>query len=189
MCCLVLFPLHHLSVLPPSPSMVVLSTLACFCLDQPCTSKHSPSHPRPPSPIPPFHLSKSCLAVAMTTSCCAALPLPACSARGTPPCPCPVPIGDCPPSRAPSVTDRALGNGVVHQNLGLLLTGTTSARNVSTRSRGRRFPWATTPPSRKRECRPRPGRVCRVPSLSLKDFTRVLCEPQDAAPHGLVSDV
>lgn len=55
------------------------------------------------------------------------------------------------PCRALSVIDCAAGNGVVHQNLGLLLTGTTSARSVSTRSRERWFPWATTPPSHRRE--------------------------------------
>lgn len=105
-----------------------------------------PSHP----PLSPLKIMPGCCDDDFLL-CCAALPLPACPARGTSPRPCPVPIGDCRPSRAPSVTDCALGNGVVHQNLGLLLTGTTSARNVSTRSRGRRFPWATTPPSHKRE--------------------------------------
>lgn len=53
----------------------------------------------PPNPSPHPHPSKSWLAVAMTTSCCPALPLPACSACGTLPCPCPVPNGDCPPVR------------------------------------------------------------------------------------------
>lgn len=55
------------------------------------------------------------------------------------------------PARALSMVDCALGNGVVHQNLGFLLTGTTSARSVSTRSRERPFPWVTTPHNHRRE--------------------------------------
>lgn len=55
------------------------------------------------------------------------------------------------PSHALSVIDCAVGNGVVHQNLGLLLTGTTTVRSVSTRSRERPFLWAMTPPSHRRE--------------------------------------
>lgn len=51
----------------------------------------------PPNSTP--HPSKSWLAVAMTTFCCPALLLPACSACGTLPCPCPLPIGDCTPLR------------------------------------------------------------------------------------------
>lgn len=62
----------------------------------PWTTMHFQTHP--PHLLHP-HPSKSWLAVAMTTSCCPALPLPACSACGTLPCPCPVPIGDCPPVR------------------------------------------------------------------------------------------
>lgn len=58
----------------------------------------------PPNPSPHPHLSKSWLTVAMTTSCCPALPLPACAAWGTLPCPCPVPIGDCPPVRCLCLT-------------------------------------------------------------------------------------
>lgn len=37
---------------PPSPSMVVLSTLACFCLDQPCTPPNTLLPPSPPRPPP-----------------------------------------------------------------------------------------------------------------------------------------
>lgn len=172
LCCVLSCPVSapsDLSVLPLSPSMVVLSTLACFCLDQPCTPRNTlpslPPHLSLP-PLSPLKIMPGCCDDDFLL-CCAALPLPACPARGTSPCPCPVPIGDCPPSCAPSVTDCALGNGVVHQNLGLLLTGTTSARNVSTRSRGRRFPWATTPPSHKREF------------LSCSVVTPAPCKPQD----------
>lgn len=86
----------------------------------------------------------------MTTSCCPALPLPACSDCGTLPCPM-----SCTnwrlPARALSMVDCALGNGVVHQNLGFLLTGTTSARSVSTRSRERLFPWVMIPHNHRRE--------------------------------------
>lgn len=55
------------------------------------------------------------------------------------------------PARALSMVDCALGNGVVHQNLGFLLTGTTSARSVSTRSRERLFPWVMIPHNHRRE--------------------------------------
>lgn len=142
------------STLPPPHLWLCCQHWLAFALTNHAHLGTSLPFPIYPPPLLPFSPSqKSCLAVAMTTSCCAVLrshfllaPLVA-----PHPCPCPVTIGDCPPARAPSVTDRALGNGVVHQNLGLLLTGTTSVRNVSTRSRGRRFPWVTIPPSHKRE--------------------------------------
>ena len=113
------------------------------------------NHALPKNLIPPnFTLtpSKSWLAVAMTTSCCPACAAPtSCLLRLWHPA---LPMS-CTnwwlPPRTLSVIDCAAGNGVVHQNLGLLLTGTTSARSVSTRSRERRFPWATTPPSHRRE--------------------------------------
>lgn len=50
-----------------------------------------------------------------------------------------------------SVVDCAVGNGEAHRHLGLLLTGTTSARSVSTRSKGKAFLWAMTPRSHKRK--------------------------------------
>jgi len=123
-------PLFHFGLLLPSPTM------------------HLQTHP----PFP--HLSKSWLAVAMTTPCCPALllpALPACFACGTLPCPCPVPFGDWPSMRCLWLT-VLWGNGVVHQNLGLLLTGTTTVRSASTRSRGKAYPWVMTLPSHRREC-------------------------------------
>lgn len=137
-----------LSCLPPGPydtsvlPMVVIFPLACVCLAQPWISKTITTDSLTPQ--------NSSLAVAMTTSCCPVLLLPACPACGTLPCPFPVPMGDCPPACCLWLT-VLWGNGVVHQNLGLLLTGTTSARSVSTRSRERRFPWVTTPPSHRRK--------------------------------------
>lgn len=168
-----------LSVLPPHQWLCCRHWLA-FALTNHAPPKHSPSNPPPlPPHFPLLKIMTGCCDDDFLL-CCAALPLPACSAPGTLPCPCPVPIGDCPPSHAPSVTDCASGNGVVHQNLGLLLTGTTSARNVSTRSRGRRFPWATTPPSRKRKCWSCLVRVCRVllcrrPSRASRQRAAGLC--------------
>lgn len=84
------------------------------------------------------------------------------------------------PSRALSMTDCALGNGVVHQNLGFLLTGTTFARNVSTRSKGRPFPWATTPPSPKREYRSISRTVCALNGISLAFIVLKAPSPQPA---------
>lgn len=151
LCCVLSRPVSapsDLSVLPPPPWLCCQHWLAFALTNHAHLQTLSPP---PLLPLSPLKIMPGCCDDDFLL-CCAAPPLPACSARGTSPCPCPVPIGDCPPSRAPSVTDCALGNGVVHQNLGLLLTGITSARNVSTRSRGRRFPWAMTPPSRKRKC-------------------------------------
>lgn len=53
--------------------------------------------------------------------------------------------------RALSVIGCADGERVVHQNMGFLLTGTTSVRSVSTKSRVRVFPWGMTPPSLRRK--------------------------------------
>lgn len=44
-----------------------------------------------------------------------------------------------------------IGCGVVHQNMGFLLTGITSVRSVSMRSRVRACPWEMTHPNLKRK--------------------------------------
>lgn len=139
--CLVLSLRCMTCLFTPTPPMAVMSTLACLHVHlQTC-------------PLTPFTLTgfKSCdlllrwwlpavpcphflLAVLLLRP---ALPM-SCTVRWL-------------PSHALSVFDCAVGNGVVHQNLGLLLTGTTSARSVSTRYRERRFPWVTTPRSHRRK--------------------------------------
>lgn len=81
--------------------------------------------------------------------------------------PCPLPPPVCPPPglscpalpcpdwrlllRALSVIGCADGERVVHQNMGFLLTGTTSVRSVSTKSRAKVFPWEMIPPSPRRK--------------------------------------
>lgn len=63
---------------------------------------------------------------------------------------CPALIGGC--FFVPSLWLAVLmTNGVVHQNMGFLLTGITSVRSVSTKSKARVSPWGMTPPSLRRE--------------------------------------
>lgn len=143
--CLVLFLVHMtcLSSFSPNDCDIFIGLLLPWT-----TTMHLQTHP------PSFpHPLKSWLAVAVTTSLlsCVRPSCTSCLLRLWHPA---LPVS-CTiwwlPSRALSVIDCAVGNGVVHQNLGFLLTGTTTAKSVSTRSRERPFPWVTTPPSHRRE--------------------------------------
>ena len=85
-CCLVFF-LVELPCLS-SPQLPVMSTLACFCLDKPCTSKSIPS--------PSLKIMIGCCDDDFLLSCAST----SCLLRlWHPTLPCPVPIGDCPPMR------------------------------------------------------------------------------------------
>lgn len=137
---------RSVSLVSPCPllPMAVVSTLACFF----ALTNHAPPNPftliLPPSPLKSMTGCVRC-----RPSHCPAL-VPACSCFWHPALPVSCPAWRL-PSRALSVVDCAVGNGVVHQNLGFSLTGTTSVRSASTRSRERLFPWAMIPHSLRRE--------------------------------------
>lgn len=142
------------SPLPLSPSFffffltLVMSALACFGVTNHLLQKkptiyaqNQNAHPtqKPCITIGCFLLATThlalCLLLRVRPPACPALP--------------------CPDwwllLRALSVIGCADGERVVHQNMGFLLTGTTSVRSVSTKSRVRVFPWEMTPPSLRRK--------------------------------------
>lgn len=134
----------HTTCLSPLPKWLWYQHWLAFALP----------HHVPPTPSTSFpHPLQSWLAVAVTTSLLSCVP-PSCTScllgLWHPALPMSYTIWWL-PSHALSVVDCAVGNGVVHQNLGFLLTGTTTVKSVSTRSRERPFLWVTTPPSHRRE--------------------------------------
>lgn len=149
--------LPHLPPFPPPLSSLslltlVMSALACFGVtNHPLRNLRAkiktPAHANPPAP-PPLCTAIGCCLLATTHP---VLCLILCVCAPSPPgLSCPALIGGC--FLVPSLWLAVLmANGVVHQNMGFLLTGTTSVRSVSTKSKARTSPWGTTPPSLRRE--------------------------------------
>lgn len=111
-------------------------------------SNHAPPNPTYPSPLSlPSWIMIGCSDDDTCPACSAPLLSPVCLRACSHPV-MPWLVAASVPSLWLAVL---LGNGVVHQNLGFLLAGTTSVRSASTKSRGTTCPWETTPPSLRRE--------------------------------------
>lgn len=135
------FPLFSFS---PSFLMLVMSALACFGVTNHPLQNLRAKSKRPPTQKPCITIGCFLLATTYLALCLLLCVRPlACPAL---PCPDWRLL-----LRALSVIGCADGERVVHQNMGFLLTGTTSVRSVSTKSRAKMFPWEMTPPSLRRK--------------------------------------